>query len=285
MNKKIDKRKKYYLILDCETATLPQVSQFSEGTRKKIAIAKPLVYNIAWKVIDRQGNTYIKKSFLITEIFSVPTVFNTAYYQNKRPFYIEQLKNKTIILTNWKAAIDELLTDLECICAVGAYNSMFDFKKAITFTDDYIQHLYSNDFQEWEKRQLYSMQQIAESNKTKNPNFDKDNFNFREKNYPLFDIWGLACHHLINNDKYRQFCNDNNYQTNSKKWYPTTAEIVYRFLTQNEKFIESHTALEDVEIETEILLKVWEKQKPQKMEMGIIFFPFRELGKMEVKLE
>lgn len=285
MNKKIDKRKKYYLILDCETATLPQVVQFAENARKNIAIAKPLIYDLGWKLIDRKGKVYKTESFLITEIFSVPAIFNTAYYKDKRPLYLKKLKNNEITLTNWNTAINILLQDIEIAEAVGAYNSMFDFKKALTFTEDYISHLYSNYYYEWEKMQVASMQRIASGEKPKNKNFDKDNFIFRNKKYPLFCIWGLTCHHLINNDDYRNFCIKNKFYTPSKKYYPTNAEIVYAFLTNNEQFKESHTALEDVNIEIEILLKVWEKQKPQKMTMGIIYFPFRELGRMEVELE
>ena len=70
-DKLLDKRRKYYLILDTETATLPFVKSknYTEANRKKIAIMKPLVYDIGWKIIDRQGRTYRRKNYLISEIF------------------------------------------------------------------------------------------------------------------------------------------------------------------------------------------------------------------------
>lgn len=99
---KIDRRKKYYLVLDCETATLPMVKDYDETARQKIAIAKPLIYDLGWQIIDRNGKVYSRKSFLISEIFSVPSVFNTAYYASKRPIYIDRLQKDETILTDWK---------------------------------------------------------------------------------------------------------------------------------------------------------------------------------------
>ena len=149
MKAELDRRRKYYLILDCETATLPFVKDFPECTRKKIAIAKPLIYDIGWTVIDKKGRIYKKKNFLISEIFSVPSVFNTAYYKEKRPLYIEMLNGGAIDLVTWREATRELIHDMELVEGVGAYNAMFDFKKAIPFTELYINELYGADYQSW----------------------------------------------------------------------------------------------------------------------------------------
>ena len=75
---KLDKRRKYYIVLDCETATLPYAANFDGEARKRIAIAKPLIYDLGWTIVDRQGRVYARRNFLITEIFSVPAIFNTA---------------------------------------------------------------------------------------------------------------------------------------------------------------------------------------------------------------
>ena len=94
MNKtKFDRRRKYYLVLDCETATMPYAQNFEGKARQNIAIAKPLIYDLGWQIIDRNGNVYAKRNFLISEIFSVPAIFNTAYYASKRPLYLEKLQN------------------------------------------------------------------------------------------------------------------------------------------------------------------------------------------------
>ena len=49
-------KKKMYMVLDTETATLPFVKEMDEEMKKNVAIAKPLVYDIGWTMIDRQGN-------------------------------------------------------------------------------------------------------------------------------------------------------------------------------------------------------------------------------------
>ena len=139
--RKLDKRRKYYLILDCETATLPYASKFGGDEKKAISIAKPLIYDLGWTICDAKGKIYRKRSFLITEIFSVPAVFNTAYYKEKRPQYLEKLKVGSISLKTWKEATEILERDLLEVEAVGAYNAAFDFKKAIPFTEKYIEAL------------------------------------------------------------------------------------------------------------------------------------------------
>lgn len=279
---KLDRRRKYYLILDCETATMPYASNFEGGAKQKIAIAKPLIYDLGWQVTDRAGNIVIKRNFLISEIFSVPSVFNTAYYCEKRPLYLEMLRNGSITLTDWQTAIDYLLKDLANVESVGAYNSMFDYKKALPFTDLYIDRLYSPKFNEWETFQNKLIEKMANSNDRNENNrvFDEMHFNFRGNNYPMFDIWGLACEHILNCDEYRELCDCNGWHSASGKFYKTSAEMTYRFLKGNEEFIESHTALDDAEIETEIFAEIVKRTK-NKFEMGIIYFPFRIVGKVE----
>lgn len=278
--KPLDRRRKYYLVLDCETTTLPYAANFDGEIKKNIAIAKPLIYDLGWQVIDRNGKVYRRKSFLISEIFSVPSVFNTAYYASKRPIYIERLEKGETVLTDWKTAIKDLLADIEQVEAVGAYNSMFDFKKAIPFTETYINELYSKDFYEWESFQNKICDRIASGVKTSGENFDGDNFIFRNKKYPLFDVWGLSCKHILDNDEYREICRDRGWITASGKYYKTSAETCYRFFKGDNDFIESHTAIDDTEIESEIFVEILRRTK-NNFEMGIIYFPFRMVGKIE----
>lgn len=283
--RKLDKRRKYYLILDCETATLPYASKFGGDEKKAISIAKPLIYDLGWTICDAKGKIYRKRSYLITEIFSVPSVFNTAYYKEKRPQYLEKLKVGSISLRTWKEATEILERDLLEVQAVGAYNAAFDFKKAIPFTEKYIEALYSNDFQHWEEVQEKVCENIAKGKRAGKrdgaPEFDPYNFQFRNNFYPIFDIWGLACKHLLNTDEYRTACLANNWITSSGKYYQTSAEKAFAYLMNDREFLESHTAIEDAEIESAIFGKVVEKVGIKRIEFEIIFFPFRIVGKVE----
>lgn len=281
INNKIDRRKKYYLILDCETATLPYASNFEETQKKNIAIAKPLIYDLGWQVIDRNGNIYKRKSFIISEIFSVPQVFNTAYYAHKRPIYLERLKKGETILTDWNTAITELIEDMQYVESVGAYNSMFDFKKAIPFTELYIQKLYSPDFYKWEQMQNELCKKIAYGNNRQNTkDFERTVFRFRDNVYDLFDVWGLSCEHIMNTKEYKQMCINNGWQTASKKYFKTSAETCFRYFSKELEFEESHTAIDDTIIESEIFVEILKRTK-FKFEIGIIYFPFRILGTVE----
>lgn len=279
---KLDNRRKYFLILDCETATLPCVRNYPEDSRKDIAIAKPLIYDFAWRIVDKLGRVYAERNFLITEIFSVPDIFNTAYYAEKRPLYIEMLEKGETSLVSWREATKIFEEDLSLVSAVGAYNSMFDFKKAIPFTETYINKLYSTNFYSWLKGQEKSCDTIVYGRKYNNKNFDGENFVFRNYTIPLFDIWGMACVHLLNNDYYREKCAENNWYTASGKYYKTSAETAYRFVMGNDDFIEAHTALDDAIIETLLFAESVKKAKNKVEPMGIVYFPFKIIGNVEM---
>ena len=277
-NKK-GKKPKLFLVLDCETATLPFVREMelTEAQRKNIAIARPLVYDLAWQIIDKKGNVYSRHSFIIQETFFVPAVFNTAYYREKRPLYIKALQEGRIITKCWNDAVSILQEDLQKVVAVTAYNAMFDYKKALNFTDEYIYHLYNDyDFAAWEMCQKRICRSIANKEKWKNPHeFDSINFNFRGKDYSMIDIWGETCRKMLANEKYKKECLKNNWLTNSGLFFKTSAEKAFAYLMEDTNFKEAHTALEDTIIESELLVKFFKRFKEK---IGLTYFPFREVG-------
>lgn len=274
MSKKLN-----YMVLDCETATLPYVNEkeLDAEQKKKIAIAKPLIYDIGWTRCDRQGTIIDSKQFLIAETFAVPSIFDTAYYKEKRPLYIEMMNKGEIEIKPWRYVASILIEDMKKVDAVGAFNSMFDFKKAIPYTDLYINMLYSAHFYDWYENQKKFCDIILKEKYQKDPDkeFDPNNFIFHGVSYPLFDIWGLATSKLLDNQKYKTECIKHQLITNSGIYFKTSAESSYQYLCNKYDFIESHTALSDALIETYILSKI---AKRGKIEIGIQYFPFKELG-------
>ena len=269
-----------YMVVDTETATLPFANDIAENSdmKKNIAIAKPLVYDIGWTLMYRDGTVFEKKQFLVTETFSVPSVFNTAYYAEKRPLYIDKLNKGEIVLTDWRTATARLEFALSIGEAVGAYNAMFDFKKAIPFTELYINQLYSPNFHKWLEFQDECCERIVNNAVIGNKKeFEPAVFRFRGKTYPLFDLWGLSCQYLLDNDEYKKACILNGWQTESGKYFKTSAETTYRFITGKVDFDEAHTAIDDADIESEIFALIVKKAK-NKVEMGIEYFPFKILG-------
>ena len=273
-------KKLFYMVVDTETATLPFANEIAEGDsekKKRIAIAKPLVYDIGWTITDRQGKIYDRKQFLIAETFAVPAIFNTAYYAEKRPIYISMLERGETTIKPWREVMKIFENDLSTVNAVGAFNAMFDFKKAIPFTELYINQLYGNDYYNWEKFQRQCCQYIVNNkdNSNKESNFETDIFRFHGNEYALFDLWGLATTHLLNNATYKNECINHGLFTASGTFFKTSAESSYQYLCDKYDFVESHTALDDAIIETYILSKIAAKHA---VTPGIKFFPFRDLG-------
>ena len=273
------RQKLKFLVIDTETATLPFANEIAGDNperKKRIAIAKPLVYDIGWTITDRAGNILDSKQFLIAETFSVPSVFNTAYYANKRPIYLDMLRKNETSIKPWGEVMDLLIADMSSVDGVGAFNSMFDFKKAIPFTELYINELYSETYFQWEQIQRQSAARIADGERSKpNPDFEAEIFRFRGKTYPLFDLWGLSTTYLLNNPTYKNKCLEHTMLTNSGTFFKTSAESTFRYLCNKYDFIESHTALDDAKIESFILSKIAAKHS---ITMGIKFFPYRDLG-------
>lgn len=268
-------RKKFYLTLDTETATLPFANELCQNAtqKQKIAIAKPLVYDIGWVISDRMGTVIKKVNYLVQETFFVPNVFNTAYYCNKRPIYMDLLAKGEILSANWNDIVEILIADLNMCDLTTAYNACFDFKKAIPFTEKYIKNLYSNDYNKWEKEQRKKCEKII--NDSKNPEYLQPYFELRGKKYPIVDLWGVACERLINIDKYRNYCLQNGLLTTSATYFKTSAETSFQYLMNKHDFVEDHTALSDALIEMAILTRALKKGK---IEPGLGTFPFRELG-------
>lgn len=271
--------KNYYLTLDTETATLPFADRIAqnEKQKKKIAIAKPLVYDIGWVITDRKGEIIKKVNYLVQETFFVPQIFNTAYYRDKRPIYMRKLANGEITAKCWNDIIEELIEDFKFATISTAYNACFDYKKAVPFTENYINALYSADYQKWEDNQYHKCMDIINGGQGgKNEDYLTPIFKIRGNEFPICDLWGIACEKMLNTNGYKNYCLDNELISASGLYFKTSAETAFQYLTRNFDFIEEHTALSDALIESQILTKVLKKcgVKPT-----LDCFPFQELGK------
>ena len=119
---KIDRRKKYIMCLDVETA----------GN-----IGSPLVYDMGFAVTDKKGNIYQKFSFVIEEIFDDKKLMDTAYYAYKIPFYLQDLEEGKAIKCKFLEMREVFLKCLEVynIDMVSAYNLNFDMRALRTTTE------------------------------------------------------------------------------------------------------------------------------------------------------
>lgn len=116
---KVDKRKKYLMVLDVETTNNQMNSKFNDG----------LVYDIGFVICDKEGKIYVKRSFAIKDIFDWKELMSTAYYKNKLPKYYEKLNKKQMEkVTIWEARkrIHKAMKYFN-ITEVYAYNANFDY--------------------------------------------------------------------------------------------------------------------------------------------------------------
>lgn len=121
----LDKRKKYYLVVDVETAN---------------DLDFPLVYDVGFLVGDKQGNILEKFSFSVSEMFDhYQDLLQSAYYAEKLPSYATEeatgQRIKTSFFSMRKVFIDILKK--YNIKEVYAYNASFD-RRALNTTQRYL---------------------------------------------------------------------------------------------------------------------------------------------------
>ena len=193
-------------------------------------IEQPLPYDVGYAICDRYGNIVLEKSFVVAETFlDMPEAMQSAYYAEKIPRYWEDIKNGTRVVKSIWNIRRELHTDMKTYSVkwVGAYNMGFD-KRALNNVMRYT----TKSFCRWF-------------------------FPFGTK---FFCIWHMACQTLMNSRNYIRFAKENGLES-EKGNILTSAESCYRYLKNMIDFSESHTGLEDVKIEIEIMAKCFATHK------------------------
>ena len=221
----MDKRINYLIGLDTETCNGILVGE-------KLDLSQSLVYDLGWAVCDKKGRIYKTRSFVIADIFlGMKDVMKSAYYAEKIPKYWEDIKTGKRTLTTFWNARKAFLSDVKeyGVKNVFAHNAGFDVR-ALNNTIRYI----SKSKFRW----------------------------FFPFGLEIWDTLKMARQTIGKQKTYQKFCATNNYLTKHKKpQVRLTAEILYRYITGNNDFVESHTGLEDVLIETKIMAKCISQHK------------------------
>ena len=181
------------------------------------SLNKPFCYNVGYVIADTDTKEIIEaKDFVAEQIWHNLALFSTAYYAEKRQLYVKDMRSRKTRMMKFGRICQEMIRDIKKynIQMAFAYNSDFD-ERVFDFNCDWFKCI--------------------------NP-FDT---------VEIKDIRGFA-HHFIIDDEYKEFCEENNFFSDSGN-YSTTAECMYRFITDNPDFIEDHTALSDSTIEWTIL--------------------------------
>lgn len=193
-------------------------------------IDNAIAYDIGFVVADRKGNIYEKYSLMVAEMFfDNVDLLNTAYYAEKFPSYWKDYakgKRRMISIVNAKWLVNSIMKRYR-IKDVFAYNASFD---------------------------SYGLNRsLRYLTKSKYRWF----FPYGTK---IHCIWNMACQTILQQKAFFKFADENGLVKNGK--ISTTAETAYRYICKDATFTESHTGLEDVEIETAILAKCFSQHKP-----------------------
>ena len=199
-------------------------------------IEQPLAYDIGFAVADRKGNIYASYSYMVAEMFKeYSDLMETAYYANKLPQYWSDYgmglrQMRTIYFIRRK-----MLEVMEAygIHDVFAYNCYFD-SHGLDNTLRYLTKSKTRWFFPYETE--------------------------------FHCIQHCACQTILKQKAYFRFALENNLVTANGN-LSTTAESAYRYIMRDTDFEESHTGLEDVRIETQILAKCFRQHK--KMDTAI----------------
>lgn len=196
-------------------------------------IDNPIVFDIGGAIHDKQGNVMETFSFIVKEVFyGMPDLMAECFYQSKLPMYRAQIKQGSRQVKSWyevRAHIHNLCNKYS-VKAIIAHNMRFDYRSTNT-TQRYLTY----------SRYRY----------------------FFPKGIPLWDTLSMAKDTIVKQKTYIRFCESNGYCTKNGK-PRATAEILYRYITNNIDFTESHTGLEDVLIEKEIFVKCIRQHKKMK---------------------
>lgn len=203
--------------------------------------SNPLVYDVGAKIVDLAGNVYERGSWVIYDIYTQRDFMSSAYYAAKLPQYERDLANGSRKMARFETVRKIIWRWMYKYDAflVAAYNTSFD-RRALNNTI----------------RNLTGIKQCL----------------FFPRKTKFIDIWRMACDSICRTRDYHRMAYENGWYSDAGN-VRTNAETVYGYLSNSPNFKESHTALEDVDIETEIMLYCWKKVKAENR--GIIGFPWR----------
>jgi len=186
----------------------------------------PHVYDLGFAVVEpKSGEIVEMHSLIIPEVFyGMASEMSSCYYADKLPQYIAGIENGTWeVRSFWSTwnLVSDIMRKYK-IRKVYAYNCGFD-KNALNSTMKAMTH------NKWS--------------------------HFFPKGTEFCDIWHMACQTIMSQRNFVKFCNRNGFVSDAGN-IRTSAEVCYAYMTKNPHFEESHTGLEDVLIEAEILSKI-----------------------------
>ena len=188
---------------------------------------EPILYDFGAWLIDSEGRSYEKVNWVIKEAFLNKELMETAYFAAKVPAYWQDIwAGKREVKSIWD--VYRYLRDVKRrypdvkFCA---HNAAFDVCALRT-----------------------SLRYLTKSFKRWMLPFGMD----------VYDTLRMARDTFAKDEAYVKFCEEHEFVTDKGK-PKLTAEVLYRYLTNDLDFEEEHTGLADVEIEAQILWEIYKR--------------------------
>ena len=202
-----------------------------------IGVSKKWIYDLGLVVVEKTGNPLAMRRWRIKETLEIPGIEKKAYYGAKIPVFYSGLPMVTFATA--KAEFNQMLEKMG-VTTITAYNLQFDMM-ALRATLD----------------------------------FTGDSREFLNLPYEYFDLWNAACDSFFQQANFRRTAIKEEWVSEAGN-FRTNAEIAYRYRTGNFQFMETHTALEDAEVEAVILQEVL-RQKKKIIRNELVANPWRKV--------
>lgn len=228
---KIDRRRHYILVVDTETANTIVTE---DG---KMDMSDVLVYDCGWAVVDKYGTVYETASYVNRDIFVYEReMMRSAYYAEKIPQYVQDIQEGKRIMASTYEIRQAMLDTIDKwgIRHATAHNARFDANGL-------------NRTQSW-------------------TTMGRFRYWFPFDTVEWWDTMRMATDVICPMPTYIKFCQEHGYVLKNGK-PRKTAEILYQFITGNPDFVESHTGLEDVLIEKDIMAYCFRQKKAMRKEL------------------
>lgn len=183
----------------------------------------PLCYDVGWIVFNHNGEVLQSRSFVVADIFiNEPQLMSEAFFADKIPQYVSDIADNKRELRKFSTIRLYLKRDCEKykVQAIMAHNMSFDYRSTATT-------------QRWLTKSKYRY--------------------FFPYGIELWDTLKMARQTFGKDEGYKNFCLENGFALSDGR-PRLTAEILYRYISNNVEFEEAHTGIEDTMIEKEIYL-------------------------------
>lgn len=202
------------------------------------------VFDFGLVITNKKGEVIAKYDAIVEEVFNDLAKMKKAFYFNKvDSFYRPNIRCGRMTIKPWAEICKDVnkLFKVYNVDTVAAYNLAFDRRVIIQTGKAYGGYMAIND-----KKML--------------------------------DLWRVSCETLLQQKSYKKLAIELGWVSPAGN-IKTSAEVAYRYGMGAWEFEESHTALDDALIETELMAKLFSLKK--KVNYGIVAHPWRLVNKKE----